>query len=215
MPEPPEPELEDVARRRKIAAHQRRRFNELAESFDAPQPEDVMTRLGYIVAAAGLRPGAWVLDAGAGTGILAPLIGAYRPGRILACDLSENMLRRLRQRHPEVLAIQCDVLASPVAAGTLDAIFMNAMFGNLADRHAACREAARMLRTGGRLIISHPEGRAYVEHLRMTTDLIVDSLPDRHTFQELVTPFGMELTLYQDEPKLYLAIATRRPLTPV
>lgn len=210
MPEPADPALDILARRREIAARQRRRFNELAGSFDVPQPEDVMARLRQIVAAAGLPPGAWVLDAGAGAGVLAPLIGAYRPGRILACDLSENMLRRLCQRHPEVLAVQCDILACPLPADTLDAIFMNAMFGNLADRAAACREAARMLRPGGRLIVSHPEGRAFVEHLRATTDLIVDSLPDRQTFHALVTPLRMDVTLYQDDPKLYLAIATRR-----
>jgi hypothetical protein len=62
-----------------IAAHQRRRFNELAEVFDTPQPPDVMERLGKIVSAAELRQGETVLDVGTGVGVLIPLIKSYHP----------------------------------------------------------------------------------------------------------------------------------------
>ncbi len=49
-----------------IAEHQRRRFNELVDVFDRPQPPEVMARLWEIVASAELRPGAVVLDVGTG-----------------------------------------------------------------------------------------------------------------------------------------------------
>ena len=49
---------------RQVATHQRRRFNELVDVFDTPQPLDVMERLGQIVSAARLRQGETVLDGG-------------------------------------------------------------------------------------------------------------------------------------------------------
>jgi hypothetical protein len=43
--------------KRQVAAHQRRRFNELVDAFDTPQPHEVMGLFEQIVAAARLRPG--------------------------------------------------------------------------------------------------------------------------------------------------------------
>ena len=43
-----------------VAEHQRRRFNELVDVFDRPQPPEVMARLREIVASVELRPGAVV-----------------------------------------------------------------------------------------------------------------------------------------------------------
>jgi hypothetical protein len=42
--------------KRQVAAQQRRRFNELVDAFDTPQPHEVMGRLEQIVAAARLPP---------------------------------------------------------------------------------------------------------------------------------------------------------------
>ena len=81
---------------------------------------------------------------------------------------------------------------------------MNGMYGNIADKPAACRNAARMLRSGGRLVVSHPEGRAFVDQLRATSDLFIESLPIKEEFESLLEPLGLEVIAYRDEPKLYL-----------
>jgi len=52
-----------------IAEHQRRRFNELVDLFDTPQPPEVMARLQEIVSAAGLAPAEIALDVGTGAGV--------------------------------------------------------------------------------------------------------------------------------------------------
>ena len=67
-----------------VAEHQRRRFNELVDVFDRPQPPEVMAPLREIVASADLRSGAVVLDVGTGTGVLIPLIESYQPSAVLA-----------------------------------------------------------------------------------------------------------------------------------
>src|SRR5438552_341562 len=95
--------------KRQVAAHQRRRFNELVDVFDTPQPLDVMERLGQIVSAAGLRQREVVLDVGTGVGVLIPLIKFYNPSVIFACDLAEKMLQRVREKYPEARTYHTDI----------------------------------------------------------------------------------------------------------
>jgi SAM-dependent methyltransferase len=197
------------AERRQVAAHQRRRFNQLVDVFDSPQPPDVLERLGQIVSAARLRQGEVVLDVGAGVGVLIPLIRLYHPSVILACDLAEKMLQRLREKYPEVRTYQADIALLSLESASVDVTFMNAMYGNIADKPRACQNAARMLRPGGRLIVSHPEGRAFVDQLRVTTDLFIESLPTREELQPLLSPLGLEVITYRDEPLLYLMAARK------
>lgn len=136
------PELPEQAER--IAEDQRSRFNELVDVFDTPQPLEVMARLEEIVAAACLSPGEVVLDVGTGVGVLIPLIEKYHPSAISACDVAEKMLERLTQKHPAVRTYRADIALLALASECVDVIFMNAMYGNIADKPRACRNAARI-----------------------------------------------------------------------
>lgn len=201
--------MPDNDRCREIAAQQRGYFNRLADVFDVPQPAAVLDRLRQIVAAAEIRPGEAVLDAGAGTGVLIPLIETSRPSSLIACDLSEQMLARLHKNHPGVMVLQADIVQLSLRDACVDVIFMNAMYGNIADKRAACAHAARVLRRGGRLVISHPEGKSFVEQLRATSGLFLEPLPAKEEFQFLAGPLGLETITYRDEPKLYLLVARK------
>jgi len=192
-----------------IAEDQRRRFNELVDVFDTPQPPEVMARLEEVVAASRLSPGEVVLDVGTGAGVLIPLIENYHPSAILACDLAEKMLERVGQKHPPVRTYRADIALLPLPSDSVDVIFMNAVYGNVADKPRACSNVARMLRARGRLVVSHPEGRAFVDQLQDATDLFVESLPTREEFEMILAPFGLEVITYRDEPKLYLMVARK------
>ncbi len=192
-----------------IAEDQRRRFNELVDVFGTPQPSEVMARLAEIVAAASLSPSEVVLDVGTGAGVLIPLIESYQPSAILACDPAEKMLERVNQKYPTVQTYRADIALLSLPSDSVDVIFMNAVYGNIADKPRACRNAARMLRAGGRLVVSHPEGRGFVDRLRDATDLFVESLPTRKEFEMILGPLGLSVTTYRDEPKLYLMVAEK------
>jgi SAM-dependent methyltransferase len=168
-----------------------------------------MDRLRQIVAAACLLPGEVVLDVGTGAGVLLPLIRPYQPTLILACDLAEQMLAHVRAEHGYAGVFQCDIVWLPLKPGSVDVVFMNAMYGNIADKPAACARVAEALRRRGRLVISHPEGEAFIEQLRATTNLFVEPFPTKTTFQSLATPLGLEVVHYRDEPKLYLLVAQK------
>src|SRR5208337_4114162 len=94
-----------------IADQQRRRFNELVDVFDQPQPLQVMARLREIVSSAGLRCGEVVLDVGTGAGVLIPLIESYQPAAVLACDVAEKMLQRVQDKYPIVRTYHTDIVS--------------------------------------------------------------------------------------------------------
>ena len=202
--------LPDKQRWLEIAADQRRYFNDLAAVFDAPQPQAVMDRLRQIVAAADLHSGDVVLDVGTGAGVLISLIEPHHPSLVIACDLTEQMLARVHQNYPSALAMQCDVVQLPLRAASIDVVFMNAMYGNIADKPAACANVSRVLRRGGRLVVSHPEGRGFVDELRAAGHLFIESFPTRNEFEMPLRTLGLAVDIYRDEPKLYLMRA-RKP----
>lgn len=189
---------------------QREAFDAVHDRFLVALPADVCERMRRIVAAAGIRAGEHVLDVGTGTGALIPDIRTYRPGRIFACDLSGKMLEQVARRYPEVERHQCDVRDVALPDASIDAVFMNGMYGNIADKRGALANLMRMLRPAGRIVISHPEGRGYVERLVRTDPFPITPLPSRaeaHTFLE---PFGLTVREYTDEEKLLIVVAVNR-----
>jgi SAM-dependent methyltransferase len=189
---------------------QRRYFDSVVEVFAAEVPPDVLARLERIVELAGLRPGERVLDVGSGTGVLLPYIFRHEPSRVVACDLSEEMLAVLRERFPRAETVAADVTHLDLPDASFEAAFLNAVFPNLTDRPAALRNLARLLVPGGRMVISHPEGRSFVLKLRDEMPFPIEPLPEREELERLLAPLPFHLEQLIDEPRLYAALVRRK-----
>jgi len=101
----------------------------------------MVVRAGYRVA----------VDVGAGTGALHGAIGSAAPGaKIVALDASAGMLRLVRERGGAA-AVLADALALPLADRAADAVLLAYVLFHLADPALAIAEAARVLRSGGRV----------------------------------------------------------------
>jgi demethylmenaquinone methyltransferase / 2-methoxy-6-polyprenyl-1,4-benzoquinol methylase len=101
-----------------------------------------------------------VLDACCGTGDLA-VEAERRGGRVVGLDFSERMLERARRKSGTIEWRQGDALALPFADGEFDAVTVGFGVRNLADLEGGLREAARVLRPGGRIAvleITRPKG---------------------------------------------------------
>ena len=107
------------------------------------------------VAAAQITPGAVVVDVGTGTGFLAD--AALEAGaRVIGVDASEGMLEQVRKRFAGAAfeARAGEVDAIPVEDRSADAVLANMVLHHAPDPSHAIVEMTRILKQGGRLVIT-------------------------------------------------------------
>jgi len=107
-----------------------------------------------------LRPGDSALDVCCGTGDLSfELASRVSPGgHVVGCDFSEPMLDLAREKAAargidSVRFEWADALQLPYDADRFDAVTIGFGVRNFADRDQGLREAARVLKPGGRLVV--------------------------------------------------------------
>ncbi len=101
----------------------------------------------------GIEPGHAVLDLGAGYGRLLPSIRRYTED-VTGADLSERMLRRGKQHDSSARMTLADARLAPFAAACFDHVVSWAMWENIPAPDQAIREVGRVLRPGGRWLVS-------------------------------------------------------------
>ena len=190
---------------------QQRAFDEVADGFAQPIPEDILQRLDAVVDRAMIRPDESVLDVGTGVGVLIPFILQRRPALVVACDLSGEMIKVARQRFgDDVTVLQTDVVDISPEQGPFGVVFCNAMFGNVYDQRQTIEAIESLLETGGRLVISHPLGSDFVRRLKTgSPQYHLKELPDEALLKQLVEGTGLAVTHFTDEADIYLAICTK------
>jgi len=111
-----------------------------------------------IVAALGLQPGMSVAELGAAQGdLMLPIAEAIGPaGHAFAVETAPEMLARLRDRaenRHNIHVVEAPHHATRIASGCCDRVLLANCWAELHDPMAALREAARLLREDGRLIL--------------------------------------------------------------
>jgi SAM-dependent methyltransferase len=182
-------------------------FTKSMRLFDPPLPEGVPERLEQIVECARISHSDTVLDIGTGTGILIPLIKEHTPAQIYANDLSEGMLKSVKEHHPDVETIYGDIRDLRLPGGCVDVVFINACYSNIVDKHRSFINIRRMLRQGGRVVISHPMGRSFTAFLKEEMPFPVDDFPeDQWEAGALFEPYGLVVSDLISEDKLYILV---------
>ena len=125
-------------------------------------PESVASfGCGNPVALASLRPGQVVLDLGSGAGVdcflAAQIVGP--DGMVIGVDFTPAMLERARENQVKlglgnVTFRQGDIESLPLEDSTVDVVISNCVINLAPDKDAVFREAYRVLRSGGRLMVS-------------------------------------------------------------
>ncbi len=190
--------------------YQKNIFTEAYEEFCKSIPVEVEENLKQIVASVSLLGGEHVLDVGTGTGVLIPYIRKYGSIDIVACDLTQIMLEKAREKHDGVTFWLGDVIDLPSSLGLFDVVFFNAMFGNVWNQRRILQKITNRLNPDGRICISHPLGSHFVAKLhqdnpRQTPHL----LPDQPRLRFLKEGIPLEVLHYYDERDFYLLVLKR------
>ncbi len=105
----------------------------------------------------GLPKGAQVLDIGCGTGDMLRLMNVQRPDlELTGVDFSPNMLKVAKERCGHIPGVRLEkgnALDLPFMDGSFSGVSISFALRNTADHSIALREAARVLKPGGRLLV--------------------------------------------------------------
>jgi ubiquinone/menaquinone biosynthesis C-methylase UbiE len=132
-------------------------FNEVAEQWDKMRqgffPETVRDS---ILAAACAKPGMKAADIGAGTGFVAE--GLIRRGvQVVAVDFAHEMIRQMERKFQGNPLLECRLgegESLPLADESVDVAAANMYLHHVDHPPAAIREMVRIIRPGGKCIIT-------------------------------------------------------------
>jgi ubiquinone/menaquinone biosynthesis C-methylase UbiE len=152
-----------------------------------------------------LTPGERVLIVGAGTGADLPYVPA---GCVtVATDLTPAMLRRARHHLREGMHLGImDGHALGVRSGSCDAVVLHLILAVIPDPVASLREAARVLRPGGRIAVFDKFSRAArpgpaLRLVNVVTRFLFTDVTRR--FEDILERSGADLSVEVDEPALF------------
>jgi ubiquinone/menaquinone biosynthesis C-methylase UbiE len=124
---------------------------------EAPHPIISRDRLRLVLAP---QPGELILEIGPGTGYYTLDMAEWVApgGRIEIFDLQQEFLDHVTRRAAErglgnVVPTQGDATALPFDDGSMDAVVLTAVLGEIPDPVGALREVRRVLKPAGRLIV--------------------------------------------------------------
>lgn len=99
--------------------------------------------------------GATVLEAGCGEGYGASLI-AERAARVLALDYDEPTVTHVANRYPHLGTVRANLAFLPLRDSTVDVVANFQVIEHLWDQGGFLAECLRVLRPGGKLIVTTP-----------------------------------------------------------
>lgn len=170
---------------------------------------------------AGLRDGMHVLDVGSGVGGPARTLAAEFGCRVTGVDLTEAFCRvaelltervglsdRITFRQGSALALPCD-------EAQFDVVWTQNMLMNIADKERFCREAGRVLRPGGRLVIATLMAGPIADiHLPVfwASDAALNFLLPPEECRRLVGANGFTELAWEDVTQQAIAMSRRRQM---
>jgi len=178
----------------------------LAEDIFHPGGEALTQKT---IAAMGLQPGACIADLGCGTGTSALMLAQKFGLEVFGIDLSEDNIRRARDRHsnesdstPGIRFQQADAHELPFEDGQFDGVLAECTFSLFQHQHAVLAEVKRVLKPCGQLGISDmavggplPDDIASVV---APWTCLVDAV-DQQSYEHMFSHAGFEITAFSDE----------------
>ncbi|MFP5305495.1 MAG: ArsR/SmtB family transcription factor [Gammaproteobacteria bacterium] len=136
-----------------------------------------------------------VADIGCGDGLTAELV-AERAGHVTCVDISATVIAAARKRLSRLANVEfceADMHALPLAPGAYDHVFLMHALAYTRDPRKVLKEAARLLRPGGRLIIAALAEHGHEETMRAYDHVNLGIAPE--TLRKLMIGCGLKVEL--------------------
>lgn len=184
-------------------------FDNLAPGWDEHNHHDGAV-ISALLTAAACPKGGRILDVACGTGVLLPFLLALEPEQLCAIDLSSEMVAIATKKFddPRVCAECADFYEYD--RGPFDLITVYSAYPHFFDKAAFAKQAATLLKPGGRLMIAHSQSKEAINS-RHRSGASPVSVPLRGAAEEavpLLPYFDMDAMV--DNSKLYLLSGTRK-----
>ena len=129
-------------------------------------------------------PGATVVEAGCGEGYGGQVLADAGAALVAGLDLDLATLRHAAVAYPDVPVAAANLVALPLADGAVDLVVCSQVVEHLWDQDAFVAECARVLRPGGRLVVTTPNRLTFppgnVFHSRELDATELTALVGRH-----------------------------------
>jgi demethylmenaquinone methyltransferase/2-methoxy-6-polyprenyl-1,4-benzoquinol methylase len=188
-------------------------FNDLAEQWDATNKWD-MDKIALMLKLLYIQKGEEVLDVGAGTGVLIPLLTSYT-GAVTAIDSAEKMIEVARRKFEgkAVTFIHGDALEYPFPDASFDHIVCYSVFPHFDDKPLAIARLAKKLKPGGLLSVLHSSSKERINGVHVHTrsmDIKSDNLPPAQALVPCARDNGLREEIVIDNAEMYLFSARKR-----
>jgi 2-polyprenyl-3-methyl-5-hydroxy-6-metoxy-1,4-benzoquinol methylase len=105
--------------------------------------------------------GRTVVEAGVGEGYGGQVLADAGAAVVLGLDLDATTLRHVARSYPPVLPVRANLVRLPCRSGSVDVVVSNQVVEHLWDQAGFVAECARVLRPGGRLVLTTPNRRTF------------------------------------------------------
>lgn len=195
-------------------------FSSIADKWDSfiHNREELFTLFRDHIRLFNIHPDSVIVDVGCGTGNLtiALLEHLSENGRIFAVDVSPDMIEMAKKKiwDQRVKWLVSSIEEVLIEDDSCDLVICYSVWPHIEDPEKAILNIRRILRSGGRLIIWHTQGRDRVNEIHRNIDKVVnnDILIPATELMELVKSYNFESVICEESEKHYLVIAKKYEL---
>ncbi|KAF7811486.1 Kynurenine formamidase [Senna tora] len=117
------------------------------------------------------------------------------------------ILAGIKEKYDQVKCWQGEIIYVPEKWAPFDVIFLYFLPALPFKLDDILGSLAKKCSPGGRVVMSHPQGRKVLEQQRQQhPEVVVSDLPDKTTLQRVAAAHSFDLAEFVDEPGLYLAV---------
>ncbi|EMY32771.1 methylase [Arthrobacter crystallopoietes BAB-32] len=185
---------------------------------------DSFAGVGYFFDLAGLAAGEKVLDLGSGSGmdVFAAAVMVGGTGEVVGLDITPEQLEKAEKLRaeadfPQVRFVPGHIETIPLSDASFDCVISNGVINLSPEKHAVFREAARVLRPGGRLAVADiVSERPLTQKIVCNTELwasCIGGAAQTDDYQQMITDCGFTLESVRQNDYEFISDSARAAST--